>query len=318
MAIILGAAEGLSNRELARRAGTSRPRVLLRRQRFAEAGVDVLPRDAPQPGRRKQLSAQQVAQILKATLEERPREATHWSTQSLARRSRVSPMTVYRFWRAYGLQPHRVESFKLATEPQFAAKVRDIVGLYLNPPERALVLLVDEESQIHALDRTQPILPLRPGLPERQTHDDIRPGTTTLFAALNVLEGKVIAKCLLRYRHTEFLQFLEQIERQPPKGLTVHLIPDNDGTRARPKVLEWLEARPRYRFHFTPKGGQLDQPTEAVLCRAYAAADPARDLPECAGTGESDSRLRAGPPPPRAPVRVDGECIEDDSAGAPL
>jgi len=254
VAIILGAAEGLSNRELARRLSTSRPTVLLWRRRFAEAGVDGLLRDAPRPGRRKQLSAQQVAQILEATLEQRPREATHWSTRSLARRCRVSHMTVYRLWRAYGLPPHRVESFKLPTDPELAAKVRDIVGLYLNPPERALVLSVDEKSQIQALDRTQPILPLRPGLPERQTHDYIRHGTTTLFAALNVLDGKVIAQCLPRHRHTEFLQFLDQIERQTPKRLMVHLILDNYGTHTHPKVLEWLEAHPRYRFHFTPKG----------------------------------------------------------------
>ena len=163
-------------------------------------------------------------------------------------------MTVYRLWRAYGLQPHRLESFKLPTDPEFAAKVRDIVGLQLNPPERALVLSVDEKSQIQALDRTQPILPLRPGLPERQTHDYIRHGTTTLFAALNVLDGTVIAQCLPRHRHTEFLQFLDQIQRQTPKPLTVHLILDNYGPHTHPQVLEWLEAHPRYRFHFTPQG----------------------------------------------------------------
>ncbi len=193
VAIILGAAQGLSNRELARRLGTSRPTVRLWRERFAQAGVEGLLRDAPRPGRNKQLSAEQVARILEATLKERPREATHWSTRSLARRCRVSHMTVYRLWRAYGLQPHRVESFKLPTDPEFAAKVRDIAGLYLNPPERALVLPVDEKSQIQALDRMQPILPLRPGIPERQTHDYIRHGTTTLFVALNVWDGTVMA-----------------------------------------------------------------------------------------------------------------------------
>lgn len=252
--IILGAADGLSNRELARRLGTSRPTVLLWRQRFAEAGVEGLLHDAPRPGRHKQLSAEQVARILDATLEQRPKDATHWSTRSLARRCRVSHMTVYRLWRAYGLQPHRVESFKLSPDPDFAAKVRDIVGLYLNPPDQALVLSVDEKSQIQALDRTQPILPLRPGIPERQTHDYVRHGTTTLFAALNVLTGQVIATCRPRHRHTEFLQFLDQIERKTPKGLTIHLILDNYGTHTHPKVQQWLEAHPRYRFHFTPKG----------------------------------------------------------------
>lgn len=252
--IILGAAEGLSNAELARQLGTSRPTILLWRKRFEQEGVEGLLRDAPRPGRRKQIRAAQVARILELTLNRRPPAATHWSTRSLAEHCGVSHMTVHRIWRAYGLQPHRVQTFQLPTDPELVAKVRDIVGLYLNPPDKALVLSVDEKSQIQALDRTQPVLPLRPGIPERQTHNYVRHGTTTLFAALNVLTGKVIARCLPRHRHTEFLAFLEEIERQTPKRLAIHLILDNYGTHTHPKVQHWLEAHPRYRFHFTPKG----------------------------------------------------------------
>ena len=254
VAIILGAAEGLSNRELARRLGTTRPTVLLWRERFRETGVEGLLRDASRPGRHKQLRQATVAKIVRLTLEERPRDATHWSTRTLAARCGVSHMTVHRVWKAYGLEPHRVERFKLPTDPEFVARVRDIVGLYVNPPDQALVLAVDEKSQIQARERTQPILPLRAGIPERQTHDYKRHGTTTLFAALNVLTGKVIATCLPRHRHTEFLAFLEKIERQTPKGLAVHLILDNYGTHTHPRVEQWLEAHPRYQFHFTPKG----------------------------------------------------------------
>jgi transposase len=200
--IALGAADGLSNNQLARQLSTSRPTVLLWRQRFDEAGLEGLLEDAPRPGRPKRLSEAVVTRIVEATLYTRPKNATHWSTRTMARTQSVSAATVQRIWRAYGLQPHRVEFFKLSTDPEFVAKVRDIVGLYWNPPEHALVLSVDEKSQIQALDRTQPILPLRPGIPERQTHDYKRHGTTTLFAALNLLDGTVIGRCLPRHRHT--------------------------------------------------------------------------------------------------------------------
>ncbi len=252
--VVLGAAEGLPNHQLAKRLGTSRPTVLLWRRRFQEGGLQALLSDAPRPGRHKQITAAQVALVLDLTLYSRPKDATHWSTRSLAQRCGLSHMTVYRVWRAYGLQPHRLERFKLPTDPQFAAQVRDIVGLYLNPPDKAIVLSVDEKSQIQALDRTQPVLPLRPGIPERQTHDYKRHGTTSLFAALNVLTGQVIGACLPRHRHTEFLRFLEKMEACTPKRLTVHLILDNYGTHTHPKVQQWLAAHPRYHFHFTPKG----------------------------------------------------------------
>ena len=170
----------------------------------------------------------------------------------MARAQRISPYMVYRIWQAHGLKPHRVESFKLSTDPEFVAKVRDVAGLYLDPPDKALLLCVDEKSQIQALDRTQPILPLRPGIPERQTHDYTRHGTTALFAALNVLLGTVIGCCMERHSHVEFIRFLEKIDRETPKRLDIHLVLDNYGTHKHPKVKEWFTAHPRYHLHFTP------------------------------------------------------------------
>jgi transposase len=195
-----------------------------------------------------------VEAIVNATLHTTPRDATHWSTRTLARAQGVSEATVRRIWRAHGLQPHRTETFKLSRDPDFVHKLRDVVGLYLNPPDKALVLCVDEKGQIQALDRTQPVLPLRPGIPARQTHDYIRHGTTTLFAALNVLEGTVIGSCLPRQRHIEFLAFLERIERATPRRRDIHMILDNYGTHTHPKVQAWFALHPRYHLHFTPTG----------------------------------------------------------------
>jgi len=181
-----------------------------------------------------------------------PQDATQWSVRAMAAAQKVSSATVQRIWKKHKLQPHRVESFKFSSDPQFARKVRDIVGLYMNPPDKAIVLSVDEKSQIQALDRTQPILPLRPGLPERQTHDYQRHGTTTLFAALNVLEGTVIGECQSRHRHQEFLRFLDRIDQSVGSGVDIHLVLDNYGTHKHPEVNKWLAARPRYHVHFTP------------------------------------------------------------------
>jgi transposase len=252
--IVLGAAEGQANARLARALGVTRPTVLVWRTRYTEAGVAGLLKDAPRPGRRKRIGAQKVAAIVNATLHTTPRDATQWSTRSMARAQGVSEATVRRIWRAHGLQPHRTETFKLSQDPDFVRKLRDVVGLYLNPPDKALVLCVDEKSQIQALDRTQPSLPLRPGIPTRQTHDYVRHGTTTLFAALNVLDGTVIGHCLPRHRHTEFLAFLERVDRATPRRREIHLILDNYGTHKHPRVQAWCAAHPRYHLHFTPTG----------------------------------------------------------------
>jgi transposase len=250
--IILDAATGLANREIARRNSTSVPTVLLWRKRWEGDGMAGVLADRPRSGRPKGITAAQEEAIVKATLHTKPTNATHWSTRTMAVAQGVSPATVHRIWQKHKLQPHRSESFKFSTDPDFAGKVRDIVGLYLNPPDKAIVLSVDEKSQIQALDRTQPVLPLRPGLPERQTHDYRRHGTTTLFAALNVLEGTVIAQCQPRHRHQEFLRFLNQIERSVPKRRAIHLVLDNYGTHKHPLVRKWFADHPRYQLHFTP------------------------------------------------------------------
>jgi transposase len=252
--IVLGAAEGSSNNRLAKQLGVTRPTILLWRRRYARAGITGLLRDAPRPGRRKRIGDRQVEAIVNATLQTTPRDATHWSTRTLARAQGVSEATVRRIWRAHGLQPHRTETFKLSRDPDFVHKLRDVVGLYLNPPDKALVLCVDEKGQIQALDRTQPALPLRPGIPARQTHDYIRHGTTTLFAALNVLKGTVIGNCLPRQRHIEFLAFLDRIEQATPRQRDIHMILDNYGTHTHPKVQAWFVTHPRYHLHFTPTG----------------------------------------------------------------
>ena len=250
--IVLGAADGTANHFLARDLGTSLPTVLLWRKRYESDGLAGVLEDRQRSGRPKQISAEQEAAIVEATMKTTPKDGTHWSVRTMAASQKVSAATVQRIWKKHKLQPHRIESFKFSTDPEFVAKVRDIVGLYLNPPDRAIVLSVDEKSQIQALDRTQPLLPLRPGLPARQTHDYQRHGTTTLFAALNVLEGTVIAECQPRHRHQEFLQFLGRIDAAVDPRLDVHLVLDNYGTHKHPDVKNWLAKRPRYNVHFTP------------------------------------------------------------------
>jgi transposase len=250
--IVLGAAEGISNAQLVRDLGTTKSSVLKWRGRYRENGLEGILEDAPRSGRKKTISAEKEADIVQATLRTKPPQATHWSTRSMADAQGVSDTTVHRIWKAHRLQPHRVETFKFSRDPRFVEKVRDVVGLYMNPPEKALVLCVDEKSQIQALDRTQPTLPLRPGIPERQTHDYKRHGTTTLFAALNLIDGNVIAQCLPRHRHQEFLRFLRRIDRTVPKDLDLHIVLDNYGTHTHDAVRKWLEARPRFHLHFTP------------------------------------------------------------------
>jgi transposase len=250
--IVLGAADGIANKVLARQLATSLPTVLLWRGRFQTDGLSGILADLPRSGRPKEITPEREAALVERTLRTVPKNATHWSVRLMAQDQDISPATVQRIWQKHHLQPHRVEFFKFSTDPQFVAKVRDIVGLYLNPPDKAVVLSVDEKSQIQALDRTQPILPLRPGLPERQTHDYERHGTTTLFAALDVAAGKIIGHCQPRHRHQEFLRFLDKVDAATNSRLDVHLILDNYGTHKHPDVKEWFKVHPRYHVHFTP------------------------------------------------------------------
>src|SRR5947208_9652732 len=251
---ILLASQGVSNHSIAQQTGLSRPTVLATRAAFGRGGFEALRQPQKRKRSRRVLTAELEQKILDTTLKTRPPDATHWSVRTLARRLRVSRMMVHRVWQRYDVQPHRVEKFKISNDPKFEEKVRDVVGLYLNPPDRALVLCVDEKSQIQALDRTAPILPLRPGLPERQTHDYKRHGTTTLFAAFNILNGKVIGTCQDRHRSREFISFLNHLERQLPGDQEVHLIMDNYCTHKSAEVQRWLKPKKRkqFHFHFTP------------------------------------------------------------------
>ena len=249
--IILACAQNVTNGEVARRCRTTPQTVGKWRSRFVARRLDGL-LDEPRPGTPRRAGDAQIERLIATTLNELPRDATHWSTRSLARKLKLSQSTVSRVWRAFGLQPHRSETFKLSTDPLFIDKVRDIVGIYLNPPAKALVLCVDEKSQIQALDRTQPILPLAPGVPQRCTHDYMRHGTTTLFAALNMATGRVIGELHRRHRAKEFLQFLRTIDANVPQTLEVHLVMDNYGTHKTPSVRGWFARHPRFHAHFTP------------------------------------------------------------------
>ena len=249
--MILLAAQGCSNTEIARRTAVCAPTVSYWRRRFHQRGLLGLT-ELPRSGAPRRISDDAVERLVRTTLEQAPKGATHWSTRRLAARLGISHQSVARVWRAFGLQPHRSESFNLSSDPHFVAKVRDVVGLYLNPPANALVLCVDEKSQIQALERAQPILPLRPGAPERHSHDYFRHGTTSLFAALDVASGRVIGSLKPRHRSQEFLAFLRQIERTVPTGLDVHLIVDNYATHKTAGVARWLRARPHWHLHFIP------------------------------------------------------------------
>ena len=249
--IVLLAADGLGNTAIATELGIAKHTVGKWRERFARHRADGL-LDEPRPGAPRRIADEQVAELVDRTLAARPEGATHWSLRSMAKASGLSVSSVGRIWRAFGLQPHRAETFKLSTDPLFADKVRDIVGLYLAPPERALVLCVDEKSQVQALDRTQPLLPLRPGQAERRTHDYVRHGTTSLFAALDVKAGTVIGRCFPRHRAAEFRRFLDDIEAAVPSDLDVHLVLDNSATHKTKTIRDWLAKRPRYHVHFTP------------------------------------------------------------------
>lgn len=249
--IILLCADGVQNKEVSKSLGFSENTVGKWRRRFLKDRIVGL-LDEHRPGRPRTIEDDQVAAVIEKTLYNKPGDATHWSIRSMAAETGFSHTTIRRMWNAFGLQPHRSETFKLSSDPLFVDKVRDIVGLYLDPPNRALVLSVDEKSQIQALDREQPVLPMTPGIPERQTHNYIRHGTTSLFAALDVATGFVIGKCYKRHRAAEFLDFLKEIDRNVPDGLDVHIIMDNYATHKTDAIRAWLARRPHYHVHFTP------------------------------------------------------------------
>ena len=249
--MILLLADGETNTAVARRFRVSRPTVTMWRTRYREAGIAGLHNEL-KPGRPRRTGDEQIAGLINTALKSRPSGKTHWSRRSLAEATGLSTTTVHRYLTLFGVQPHRSRSFKLSTDPFFIEKVRDIVGLYLNPPEHALVLCVDEKSQVQALERTQPLLPMGLGYVEGVTHDYIRHGTTTLFAALDIANGSVLTQCKQRHRHQEFLSFLRHIEASVPADLDVHLICDNYATHKHPRVRSWLARRPRFHVHFTP------------------------------------------------------------------
>jgi len=251
--IVLSAAEGRSNSAVAAELGVTARTVGKWRRRFLEQGPDGLS-DEPRPGAPRTITDDMVEAVIVKTLEEKPTDATHWSTRSMARQMSMSQGSISRIWRAFGLQPHRAETFKLSTDPLFIEKVRDVVGLYLDPPERAVVLCVDEKSQIQALARFQPILPMLPGTPERRSHDYVRHGTTSLFAALELTTGKVIGSLHRRHRASEFKKFLMQIDAEVPDDLDVYLVLDNYATHKTPAIKRWLLRHPRFHLHFTPTG----------------------------------------------------------------
>ena len=249
--IVVMSADGVDNKSIAEKLGLSRATVGKWRTRFLRQGLAGL-YDEPRPGGPRSVTDEQVASLIRRTLQTKPKDATHWSCRSIAAETKLSKSTVNRIWRAFGIQPHRQKHFKLSTDPFFVEKVRDIVGLYLNPPDKAMVLCVDERSQIQALDRTQPLLPLGLGYVEGVTHDYVRHGPTTLFAALDIASGQVLAQCKARHRHQEFLEFLRLIDANVPEHLDIHLVVDNYSTHKYPKVRHWLAARPRYHVHYTP------------------------------------------------------------------
>ena len=248
--VILMAANGILNQDIAVKLGTTRPTVQLWRDRFLALRLSGLEKDAPRPGRLPSISAEKIDEVLEATLHTKPSNATQWSTRTMAAAQGISEATVWRIWKQHNLKPHLIKTFKLSRDKRFVEKLHDIVGLYMNPPDKALVLCVDEKSQIQALDRTQPGLPMKKGRCGTQTHDYKRNGTTTLFAALSMLDGKVIGDCMPRHRQQEFIRFLKKIDNETPEGLDLHLIVDNYGTHKHPRVKSWLRRHSRFHLHF--------------------------------------------------------------------
>lgn len=275
--IILLASEGKGSREIAGLMGISRPSVIRWRHRFVAEGPEGIVRDRPRPGPTStRLSPEKVAEVVHATLHTKPEGRTHWSSRTMARAQGISLSSIQRIWKAHNLRPHKAETFKHSTDEQFVDKLVDVVGLYLNPPEKALVLCVDEKSQIQALERTRPILPMKEGMPEKQTHDYRRHGTTTLFGALSILDGRVTGACYDRHTHQEFLSFLQLLDREIPSDLALHLVVDNYATHKHANVRAWLAQNPRFHLHFTPTSSSW------------------LNMIECWFSGLTTSRLRRG------------------------
>lgn len=250
--IIRMAADGAMNQDIAIKAGISRPTVQLWRDRFLALRLKGLEKDAPRPGRIPKIPDKKIRAVVEATLHSTPPNATHWSARTMAKAQGLSKSTVNRIWNDHNLKPHLIETFKLSRDKHFIEKLHDVVGLYLNPPDKALVLCVDEKSQIQALERSQPMFPMSPGIPAKQTYDYKRHGTTTLFAALSMLDGKVIGHCMPRHRHQEFIRFLKRVDEESPGNLDLHLIVDNYSTHKHPRVKSWIRRHPRFHLHFIP------------------------------------------------------------------
>jgi len=317
--ILLDAANGVANAEIARRVQIATTHVVQTRRRFEERGLESVYRDAPGRGRRRTISESKVAKIIETVFEKKPKNATHWSSRELAARHGVSFSTVQRILRAHNLQPHRVVSFKFSKDPRFVEKLRDIVALYMAPPANALVLSIDEKSSVQALERTAPILPLRSGVPARQTHDYRRNGTTTLFAALNTLNGTVIERCLPRHRHSEFVEFLDHVDQKVPSKLDVHIIMDNYATHKHPAVKAWFAAHPRYHVHFTPTSSSWLNAVERFFSDVTTKRT-ARHISERSRTRTRDLRLRRRTQPTCPAVYLDevGAHDYDEDPQMPL
>ena len=303
--IVLLSAAGCGTMEIMRRTGISKPTVWRWQARYLEAGVDGLLRDKSRPPGTPPLSAAIKTLVLTKTMRETPPDATHWSVRSMARAVGISHTSVHNIWRAHGLKPHLVDSFKVSNDPAFAEKVEDVVGLYLDPPDKAVVFSVDEKSQIQALDRSQPGLPMKKGRAGTMTHDYKRHGTTTLFAALNLLDGKVIGHCMKRHRHQEFIRFLNRIDRQTLPYLDIHLIIDNYATHKTPAVKRWLKKPPALPHPFHPDIGLLAQHGRALLRRDHPKTHPARRLQKRRRVGAGHLRLSRHPQSQPGSLRLD-------------
>lgn len=306
--MILLAADGRENREIADQLGVHRTTVATWRQRFAAERLAGIEREQPGRGRPAHKRKHWARTIVEVTLHTTPKNATHWSTRSLAQHLGVDKSLVQRVWQAHELAPHRVRTFKLSNDKWFIEKLIDVVGLYLRPPERAIVLCVDEKSQVQALDRTQPLLPMRPGQAERRTHDYVRHGTTSLFAALNTATGEVIGKCHRRHRHQEFLRFMEEIDARPREaGAEIHLILDNYATHKTPRVRRWFAKRPYYHLHFTPTGASWLNLVERFFAENHQQTHPARRIPQRHKVRTGDPRLLGAPQRKPTTIRLDSD-----------